>query len=81
MEGHPKPKAYFVWTHRSSLSVVDGSSHLENPFRFHAVYRLNNIRVSFCGKELQITLRNNVGSSPVKHIRVFVLSRFKLLSC
>ena len=78
MAGNPEPKAYFKWIHRSSLSVVNASSSLSNPFQYYAAYKMNNFDPSFCGKQLQTTLRNNLGSSTTKYIRVIVLC--KLLS-
>ena len=78
MEGNPKPKAYFKWTHLSSLSEVNASSYHSNTFLYYATYKMNHVDASFCGERLQTTLQNNLGSSTTKHIRVIVLC--KLLS-
>ena len=81
LEGNPKPKAYFRWSHRSSLSVVTASSGRSNPFRYHAKYKLYNVDASFCGERLQTTLRNSLGSSTTKHVRVVVLCKLASLIC
>ena len=78
MEGNPKPKAFFKWSHLSSLSEVNASSSPLNPFRYYAVYKMNHVDASFCGERLQTTLQNNIGSSTTKHVSVIVLC--KLLS-
>ena len=75
LEGNPKPKAYFKWAHRSSLSMVTTSSIRSNAFRYDATYKRNNVDASFCGKNLQITLQNSLGSSTTKHTRVVVLCK------
>ena len=75
MEGNPKPQACFKWTHLSSSSVVNVSSPRSNQFHYHAIYKMNNVDASFCGKQLQTTLRNNMGSSTTKHITVIILCK------
>jgi len=77
MEGNPKPKAYFKWTHLSSLSEVNASSYHSNTFLYYATYKMNHVDASFCGERLQTTLQNNLGSSTTKHIRVIVLLKLE----
>ena len=79
MDGNPRPRAYFKWSHRSSLSVVNASSARSNQFLYHATYIMNNVDATFCGKKLQTTLRNNLGSSTTKHILVIVLCKLHSL--
>ena len=75
MVGNPKPKAYFKWTDRSSLSAVNALSILSNQFQYYTVYKMNNVDASFCGRRLQTTLRNSVGSSATKNTQVIVLRK------
>jgi len=74
MEGNPRPKASFKWTHLSTLSEVN--VHIDsNPFQYYAEYKFGNVDASYCGRQLQATLENRLGLSPTKRIRVIVLCK------
>jgi len=74
--GNPKPKAYFKWNHFSNVSQVNVSSAPLDQSLYYAIYKMNNVDASYCGRQLQATLRNSFGDSSTKHIRVFVLLNF-----
>jgi len=56
MEGNPKPKAYFKWTHLSTLSVVNVFMD-SSPYRYHAEYKRGKINANNCSRQLQKPFR------------------------
>ena len=73
MDGNPKPSADFKWPHLSGSSQTNVSSVQLYPFIYSSTYSLNNIDASYCGRILQTTVKNSVGSSRAKDTYVTVL--------
>ena len=79
MDGNPKPSAYFKWPHINSSSPTNVTSVQLYPFVYSSTYTMNNIDASYCGRILQTTLRNIIGSSAVTaSTNVTVLCKFSL---
>ena len=79
MDGNPKPSADFRWPHLTGSSPTNVPSARLYPFVYSSTYILNNIDASYCGRILQTTLRNNIGSSITASTSVTVLCKFALL--
>ena len=78
MDGNPKPSADFKWTHLPSSTILNVPSVQLYPFVYTSTYSLNNIDGSYCGRILQTTLKNSIGSSPsVKSTNVTVLRKYQ----
>ena len=77
MDGNPKPSAEFRWPHLTGSSATNVPSVQLYPFVYSSTYRMNSIDGSYCGRTLQIMLRNNVGSSAVRNTNITVLCKFK----
>jgi len=63
MDGNPKPLADFRWPHLTGSSPTNVPSVQLYPFVYSSTYTLNNIDASYCGRILQTTLKNSIGSS------------------
>jgi len=63
MGGSPKPSADFRWLHLTGSSPTNVPSVQLYPFVYSSTYTLNNIDASYCGRILQTTLKNSIGSS------------------
>ena len=63
MDGNPKPSAEFRWPHLTGSSPTNVPSVQLYPFVYSSTYTLNNIDASYCGRILQTTLKNSIGSS------------------
>ena len=77
MDGNPKPSADFKWTHLPSSTMLNVPSVQLYPYVYISTYSLNNIDGSYCGKILQTTIKNSIGSSSVRNINVTVLCMFE----
>ena len=77
MIGNPKPTPYFKWSHlRQDWSGIFPSFEVHR-FSYVAKYELREIDGSYCGRTLQIELKNSIGSSKVKTATtVTVLRKF-----
>ena len=71
MGGYPKPSADFKWSHLVHSSATNISSVQLYPFVYSSTYSLKNIDGSYCGRILQTTIKNSIGSS-VKNTNVTV---------
>ena len=80
MDGYPKPSADFKWVHLPTSSRTTVTSVQMYPFVHSATYLLNNIDGSYCGRILQTTIKNSIGSSSVRETNVTVLCKFIDLS-
>ena len=78
MDGNPQPSADFKWAHIPNSSATNVPSAQLFPFVYSSTYSLKNIDGSYCGRILQTTLKNSVGSSLVKSTNVTVLCEFYL---
>ena len=79
MDGNPQPSADFKWPHLTGSSPTNVPSVQLYLFVYSSTYTLNNIDASYCGRLLQTTLRNNIGSSLVTaSTNVTVLRKFSL---
>jgi len=65
MDGSPKPSADFRWSHLPPSSKSNITSVQLYPFVYSSTYTLKNIDASYCGRILQTTLKNSIGSSSV----------------
>jgi len=65
IDGNPKPSADFRWPHLTGSSPTNIPSVKLYPFVYSSTYTLNNIDASYCGRILQTTLKNSIGSSSV----------------
>ena len=80
MDGNPEPSADFRWPHLTGSSPTNVPSAQLYPFVYSSTYTLNNIDASYCGRILQTTLRNNIGSSlAAASTNVTLLCRFTSL--
>ena len=80
MDGNPKPSADFRWPHRTVSSPTNVPSVQLYPFVYSSTYTLNNIDASYCGKILQTTIKNSIGSSSVStSTNVTVLCKLSFL--
>ena len=75
MDGNPQPYAEFKWSHLSSSSARNVTAIPMYPFVYTATYSLHNIDWSYCGRMLQITVKNRIGSSSVRSTNVTVLCK------
>jgi len=66
MNGNPKPSADFRWPHLTGSSPTNVPSAQLYPFVYSSTYTLNKIDASYCGRILQTTLKNSIGSSSDK---------------
>ena len=66
MDGNPQPSADFRWPHLTGSSPTNVPSVQLYPFVYSSTYTLNNIDASYCGRILQTTIKNSVGSSSVR---------------
>ena len=78
MDGNPQPSADFKWPHLTGSSPTNVPSVQLYPFVYSSTYTLNTIDASYCGRILQTTLKNSIGSSSVKSTKVTVLRKFSL---
>jgi len=62
MGGNPKPSADFRWLHLTGSSSSNVQSVQLYPFVYSSTYTLNNIDASYCGRILQTSLKNSIGS-------------------
>ena len=76
MNGNPQPSAEFKWTHLPTSSSIDVPSVQFYPFVYSSAYSLNNIDASYCGRILQTTIKNSIGTSSVKRTNVTVLRKY-----
>ena len=76
MDGNPQPSADFRWPHLTGSSPTNVPSVHLYPFVYSSTYTLNNIDASYCGRILQTTLRNNIGSSATASTNVTLLCKF-----
>ena len=76
MDGYPQPSADFKWTHLPSSTPSSVPNVQLYPFVYTSTYSLNNIDGSYCGRILQTTLKNSIGSSSVKSTNVTVLCKY-----
>ena len=80
MDGNPKPSADFRWPHLTGSSPTNVPSVQLYSFVYSSTYSLNNIDGSYCGRILQTTLKNSIGSSSdIASTNVTVLCRFVFL--
>ena len=63
MDGNPLPSADFRWPHLTGSSPTNVPSVQFYPFVYSSTYTLNTIDASYCGRILQTTLKNSIGSS------------------
>jgi len=63
MDGNPQPSADFRWPHLTGSSPTNVPSVKLYPFVYSSAYTLTNIDASYCGRLLQTTLKNSIGSS------------------
>ena len=75
MDGNPQPSVDFRWRHLTGSSPINVPSFQLYPFAYSSTYTRTNIDASFCGRILQTTLKNRVGSSSVKSTNVTVFRR------
>ena len=75
MDGNPKPSAHFKWTHLPSSTPSSVPSVQLYPFVYSSTYRLNNIHGSYCGRVLQTTLKNSIGSSSIRETNITVFCK------
>ena len=73
MNGNPPPSADFKWSHLPMSTTV--SSEQLYPFVYSSTYSLHNINGSYCGRNLQVMVKNNIGSSSSKNINVTVICK------
>ena len=76
MDGNPKPSADFKWMHFPNSSTVNVPSVQLYPFVYSSTYSLNEIDACYCGRILQMVVKNSNGSSSVKNTNVTVLCEF-----
>ena len=76
MNGNPQPSAHFRWTHLPTSSTVIATSMRMSPSVYSTTYLIKNIDGKYCGRILQTTIRNSVGSSPVKTTNINVLCKY-----
>ena len=79
MDGNPKPSVHFKWTHLPTSSTTIVPSVQLHPFVYSSTYSLNNIDGSYCGRILHTTIKNSIGSSPLRGTNVDVLCKFGFL--
>ena len=79
MDGYPQPSTDFRWRNLTGSSPTNVPSVQLYPFVYSSTYTMNNIDASYCGRILQTTLRNNIGSSVTASTSVTVLRKFALL--
>ena len=79
MDGNPQPSAEFRWPHLTGSSPASVSSAQLYPFVYSSIYTMNNTNASYCGRILETTVKNNLGSSSVTAFtNVTVLRKFSL---
>ena len=76
MDGNPQPSAYFKWIDLPSSAPIYVESVQLYPFVYTSPYLLSNIDGRYCGKILQTTLQNSIGSSSVRNITFTVLCKY-----
>ena len=74
MKANPQPSADFRWTHHNVTSSTAVRGVQSHPFVYTSMYTLGNIDASYCGRILQTTIKNSVGSL-VKNTAVTVLCK------
>ena len=80
MDGNPGPSADFRWPHLTGSSQTNVPSVQLYPFVYSSTYKLNHINASYCGRILQTTLKNSIGSSSdAASVNVTVLCKFIFL--
>ena len=79
VDGNPKPTADFRWPHLTGSSPPNVPSFQVYPYVYSSTYTMNNIGASYCGRILQTTLRNSIGSSATASTNVTFLCEFTLL--
>ena len=79
MDGNPQPSADFKWPHLTGSSPTNVPSVQLYPFVYSSTYTMNNIDASYCGRILQTTLKNSIGSSlATASTNVTLLCKFTL---
>ena len=76
MDGNPKPSAEFDWAYLPVSSPRNVPATPLYPFVYSSTYSLSNIDGSYCGRILQTTLKNSIGSSSVGETNVTVICKF-----
>ena len=80
MDGNPEPSADFRWPHLTGSSPTNVPSAQLYPFVYSSTYTMNNIDASYCGRILQTTLKNSIGSSlATTSTNVTLFCKFTLL--
>ena len=80
MDGDPQPAADFSWPHLTGSSPTNVLSVQLYPFVYSSTYTLTKIDASYCGRMLQTTLKNSIGSSSdTASTNVTVLCKFNIL--
>ena len=80
MDGNPQPSADFRWPNLTGSSPTNVASVQLYSFVYSSTYTLNNIDASYCGRILQTTLKNSIGSSSdTASTNVTVLCKFIFL--
>jgi len=77
VDGHPKPSADFKWPHLTGSSPTNVPSVQLYPFVYSSTYALKNIDASYCGRILETTIKNSIGSSVIRMTNVTVLLRLE----
>ena len=75
VDGHPKPSADFKWPHLTGSSPTNVPSVQLYPFVYSSTYALKNIDASYCGRILETTIKNSIGSSVIRMTNVTVLCK------
>ena len=63
MQGNPPPSSDFRLPHLTGSTPTNVASVQLYPFVYSSTYKLNHIDASYCGRILQTTLKNSIGSS------------------
>ena len=63
LDGNPRPSVDFRWPHLSGSSPTNVPSVQLYPFVYSSTYTLTNIPAHYCGRMVQVTLRNNLGTT------------------
>ena len=74
MDGHPKPSVYFKWSHLTKSSKVPGVRLY--PYIYSSIYTISSIDGGYCGRVLQTTIKNAIGSSSTTDTMVIILCKF-----
>ena len=80
MDGSPKPSVQIRWSHLPISSRKTLPIFPLYPFVYTSTYVLSNTDASYCGRILEITVKNSIGSSSVISTTVHVLCKFILFS-